>query len=540
MRQTKNMLALLRFNLRADWVKLLTWLLAILILVLVVGFKFNTIYGTATALQTITVTLKSASMVALLGAFDLPTNPTVAQVFGSEMLLFTSFVIIAMNLTIGIAKTRGDEDLGLTEIIRSRAVGPQSPLISTAGELVLLNSTLTLLMAGGLTIAKVPGASIAGNWLFSLGLGLTGLAFGMMGLLVAQLTSNHTSATILSYALFLVSYLARMITDISNPDMTWWSPLGWLEKTQPLIQNHWWALLPMMGMAGLCFLVATWLLTRRDLGSGLLATRPGRRTASRFLTSPLALIWRLNRTLIACWIIGTIVLGATYGSIFNSIGDVLKSNPTVQTVFGATATHSANHAIIVNYTAIILLVIAALACIPAIQLVLSLRRHEQSGNLELIYAHQTSRTTGYYSTILSGIIVGLLTYWAGTCGLILTGNQTLTATREQITRPEFGQAIVIGIPIVLGFTALASLLVGALPQLVHLSWVLLGYGFVTIYLGALLKLPDWAKKLTPFGWQPKVPVSNLNQSVLWLTLAGTVGLIILGGLAYQRRDLQVN
>ncbi|WP_279403755.1 hypothetical protein [Secundilactobacillus kimchicus] len=230
MRQTKNMLALLRFNLRADWVKLLTWLLAILILVLVVGFKFNTIYGTATALQTITVTLKSASMVALLGAFDLPTNPTVAQVFGSEMLLFTSFVIIAMNLTIGIAKTRGDEDLGLTEIIRSRAVGPQSPLISTAGELVLLNSTLTLLMAGGLTIAKVPGASIAGNWLFSLGLGLTGLAFGMMGLLVAQLTSNHTSATILSYALFLVSYLARMITDISNPDMTWWSPLGWLEK----------------------------------------------------------------------------------------------------------------------------------------------------------------------------------------------------------------------------------------------------------------------------------------------------------------------
>ncbi|WP_288527836.1 ABC transporter permease [uncultured Secundilactobacillus sp.] len=540
MRQTKHTVALLRFNLRADWAKLLTWLLAILVLVLAVGFKFDTIYGSETALQTITVTLKSASMVVLLGAFDLPVAPTVAQVFGSEMLLFTSFVIIAMNLTIGITKTRGDEDLGLTELIRSRDVGPQSPLLSTATELILLNSVLTLLMASGLSIAKIPGASSAGNWIFSLGLGLTGLAFGMMGLLVAQLTSNHTSATILAYTLFLVSYLIRMVTDTTDPDLTWWSPLGWLEKTQPAIQNNWWALLPMVVMAGLCYLVATELLAHRDLGRGLLATRPGRRTASRFLNSPFTLIWRLNRTLIACWLVGSVILGATYGSIFNSIGDVLKSNPTVQKVFGVTAVHSANHAIIVNYTAIILLIIAALACLPAIQLVLHLKRDEQSGTLELIYAHQTSRLTGYYSTILSGMIVGLITYWAGVCGLILTGNQSLSAVKEQVTQSEFGQALLVGVPIVLGFTALASLLVGGLPKLVSLSWVILGYGFVTIYLGALLKLPDWAKQLTPFDWQPKVPISNLNQSAFWLAIAGAIGLVIFGELFYQRRDLQLN
>lgn len=531
---------LLRFNLRADWAKIAIWLICIAGLVLAVGFKFDSIYGSDSALATIKVTLNSASMVALLGAFDLPTQPTVAQVFGSEMLIFTSFVVIAMNFALGIAKTRGEEDRGMTEMLRARAIGRQSALASAAFELLIVNGLMTLILGGGLMLADIPGASVAGDWALSLGLGLNGLAFGMVGLLVAQLANNHSSATIFAYMLFLAAYIVRMMTDVANPDYSWWSPLGWLEKTQPYIDNNWWALLPMIVLAGASWLLAVGLVSRRDLGSGLIATHPGKRRASAFLGSPLALIWRLNRTMIICWLIGSAVLGATYGSIFSSIGDVMKSNPTIQTVFGSAAVHSANHMVILNYTAIILLVIAALATIPAIQLATSLKRDERRGWLELMYAHQVSRTNIYFSGVMTAISVGLLTFWAGACGLILTGNATLSHVAERVGQPEFWHAMVVGIPIVVLLTAVALLLTGLLPKLTVLAWLVLGYGFLSVYMGALLKLPDWAKQLTPFDWQPKVPVSQLDWGAFWLTLGAAVILIVVGWIGYQKRDLQVD
>ena len=85
----------------------------------------------------------------------------------------------------------------------------------------------------------MPGATTSGNWLIGLGLGTTGLLFGTVGVLTAQLTDHAASATGLAYALFGISYLARMITDVQHPQSTWWSPLGWIEKLSPYQHPNW-------------------------------------------------------------------------------------------------------------------------------------------------------------------------------------------------------------------------------------------------------------------------------------------------------------
>ncbi len=104
------------------------------------------------------------------------------------------------------------------------------------------------------------------------------------------------------------------------------------------------------------------------------------------LTGPMSLVWRLHRVSIVFWSIGLLILGVTYGSIFNTIGDILKSNPTMQTVFGKGAVDAANHQILLNFLSIIVIVCIGLAVIPTVQIMNSLKSDQEKGYLENIYA----------------------------------------------------------------------------------------------------------------------------------------------------------
>ena len=60
----------------------------------------------------------------------------------------------------------------------------------------------------------------------------------MVGLLMAQVFDNARSATIASYMILGVMYVARMFTDLKNPAQTWWVPLGWIEKIEAFHDNN--------------------------------------------------------------------------------------------------------------------------------------------------------------------------------------------------------------------------------------------------------------------------------------------------------------
>ena len=186
-------------------------------------------------------------------------------------------------------------------------------------------------------------------------------------------------------------YITRMSTDVSDPRQTWWIPFGWIEKMSIYQNNDWRPLLWMFLFGLICAALAATLNWRRDLGAGFLATRQGRRTASPFLAGPATLLWRESRMVLLAWTVGNLVLGAAYGSIFNTIGDLAKSNPMIKQLLGASALAAANRVIVKNFIAVLAIVIVVVALIPAVQTMLKLVSDENKGYLHQLYATATSR-----------------------------------------------------------------------------------------------------------------------------------------------------
>ena len=531
---------LVRLNLRRDRFRILMWILILAALMASVAWKFEGIYGTPTEINAIKGTLASPGIVAMFGAFSFSGKVTTAEIFANEMLLFMGLIQVVMNLALSVHATRAEEDLGITELVRAHAVGTLAPLSAAAIELVLVNGLLGLLYGAGLTAANMPGATTQGNWLIGIGLAATGLLFGMLGLITAQVADHSSSATGLAYTLFGLSYLARMVTDVQHPKLTWWSPLGWVEKLAPYNDPTWQPVWLSLGLAFILLAIAFWANSHRDLGAGAITTRPGRKQASVFLRGPISLIWRRQRNVLVGWLVGIIIFGAAYGTVFNTIGDILKTNPTMQQVFGATMVHEANHSILVSFTALLAVVMAAVSVIPGMQLILKLHTDETRGWLEALYARPLSRTRLLFSYVGTAFVTSTLAYMGGLAGIVVMGDASLTHIKDGISASEFWQAVAAQLPEIWVFLALSVLLVGCWPRLKSLSWAYLALGFVSVYMGSLLKLPGWVKNLTPAGWMPRVPIHDVNWTTFSWMIGLALALVLIGWFGYRRRDLHMS
>lgn len=525
---------LIRLNLKRDWTKILIWTVTLAALLTAIAAKFDGIYSTQKAIDSIVTTLKTPAMVSLFGAFTAKAPYTTAKIFATEMVVFMAIIMVIMNIMLAVATTRGEEDDGLLELVRAHAVGRLAPLSAGVAELTGLNLILGVLYGLGLQLSGMPGADVAGNWLIGFGLAAMGWLFGMLTLLVAQLADNASETTMLSYAIFGVMYIARMSTDVSDPRQTWWIPFGWIEKMSIYQKNDWRPLLWMFLFGLICAALAATLNWRRDLGAGFLATRQGRRTASPFLAGPATLLWRESRMVLLAWTVGNLVLGAAYGSIFNTIGDLAKSNPMIKQLLGASALAAANRVIVKNFIAVLAIVIVVVALIPAVQTMLKLVSDENKGYLHQLYATATSRWHVWASYTVFALVEAVLVFMAGLVGMYVTG---LTVMTDPIKWSIYWQVFLAYVPAMLVMVAAASLLAGWLPKWRYLAWVWVLYGFFSLYLGSLIKLPVWAKKFTPLGFVNKVPIKAIDWSTSWWLLAITVLILVLASIGYRRRDL---
>ncbi|WP_204123022.1 ABC transporter permease [Lacticaseibacillus mingshuiensis] len=535
--KAQNTLALTKLNLRHDWLKIVLWILGLAGLMAVAAAKFGGIYGTQKAMNTIAETLRTPAMVSLLGPFTATKPYTTAMIYGSEMMVFMGLFAAMMNLYFAVHATRAQEDTGTSELLLAHAVGRQSPLLAAIAELAIINVAAGVIEALGLQAANMPGADAAGNWLFGLGLAAFGFMFGTFALLFSQVVSNARSATILSYSWLGILFVARMGTDIQDPDLTWWTIFGWIEKMELYTNNVWTPLALMLGMSVIVLAVTIALAASRDIGAGLITPRAGRARASRFLQGPLSLLARLERTSTWIWLIGMFLLGVSYGSIFGTVGDLAKANPTLSKLLGGAGTDAANKAIILAMANKLAIIFVVVATIPALLTILRLNNDEKKGYLELQHAAPISRLRLFASFAGHGLVVGSLSFLLALVGMVVAGASSATVT---ISAARYLRGFVGFWPALLVVCGIGALLVGLLPRLQSLVWILPIYGVISLYLGPLLDFPTWATRLTPYGWVNEVPVKAIQWApVGWMTALACV-LFVLGYLAYRRRDLTMN
>jgi len=279
--------------------------------------------------------------------------------------------------------------------------------------------------------------------------------------------------------------------------------------------------------------IAALLAARRDLGTGLLPDRPGPATASAWLRSPLAIVWRQQRAGLAGWAVGALVAGAAFGSIAGNIGSLLGSGTGLRS---AVARLGGQSGLTDAYLAATMGIMGLVAAGYAISVVLRLRSDETAGRADPVLAAAVGRVrwaAGSLTVAAAGAAVVLAATGLG-AGISygLRGGDTGTQL------PRLLGAALAQWPAVLAVTAVAVAVFGLLPgSSVAVGWTALGAAAVVTLLGPTLRLAQWIQDISPFTHVPKLPGGTVSAAALaWLCVAAlALGAAGLAGL--RRRDI---
>jgi len=519
---------LVRLGLRLDRVRLVLWIVAIPAITYATASAFRELYPTVESRLALPLTLANApALVALTGPpFDLSSIGGLTAWrsggFGAVLLAMMGFLTVNRH-------TRAEEEAGRLELIGSGSVGRFAPLaaaLSTAFGASLIVGALVCL--GLVSLGEPAMGSIA------LGLAFAGAGcmFAAVAATTAQLTAGARAAAGMTASLIGVSFLLRAIGDSSGPQwLSWLSPIGWTQQVRPFSGERWWV----FGlMAGFCIVfvgISFALLTRRDLGSGLLPARPGPASAPD-LDSALKLAWRLHRGVIASWVTAVAMMGATFGTIAESIGSLLDDNPQLKAIFEAMG---GEQNLTDAFFASIMGVVGLLAGAYAIQATLRIRSEEVNLRAEPVLATKVTRVRWVAGHLVFAALGScLLTIAAGVGAGLVHGLRT-SSVSGSLTKLIAGGAVQL--PAVFVLVGLTLLLIGFVPRWAAAAWGALVVSLVLKQLGPILQLDQVVLDLSPFTHVPQIPGQPFSWAPLLILTAVATAMSAAGVLGFRNRDI---
>jgi ABC-2 type transport system permease protein len=517
--------ALVRFALRRDRIRIGVWLVSIALLVLVTAASTVALYPTQESLD-VAAAVATDNPAAL--AFNGP--PVALNTVGGQVTFqLTSFglvVIGLMCLLMVVRLTRSEEEAGRLEMIGSMAIGRNAPLaaaVVVVGAMAIAAGALTTvaLLAQGLEAA---GSIALGASFTSLGLIFVGVAG-----VTAQITENPRVASGIAGGVLGLAFVIRAIGDVGDGTASWFSPIGLVQKARPFGGEVWWPLLLALLVAAALIGGAAWLATHRDFGAGLIAPRPGPPSAGRSFDRPLGLALRLQRPAVLWWALAVLIVGATYGSIANSIEEFVADNQAMADMLASAGGSS----IVDSYLSTSLMILALVAACAALQCSLRVRSEETDGRADAILATPTSRSAWLQSYVVTAFVGSALVMVAGALGL---GAAYGVVIGDLGQAPRLMAASLLYVPAIWLIASVAIALFGLVPRAAQAAWAGIALAFVIAMFGTLLDLPQWALDLSPFQHVPQAPaaaVSALPIVVLSLLAVAVTGA---GFLGFARRD----
>lgn len=458
----------------------------------------------------------------------------------SESLVFM-LLFPALFSAMGVVRhTRQNEEFGRSELVGAAAVGQYASL-GAALLVVFGANVVTALLTGFALMAH--NLDTAGSFAVGAALGGVGLAFAGIAALTAQISTSARTANALAGAVLGLAFLVRGLGDALGPLsadkltadvhwISWLSPLGWCQQIFPYGSNNWWALALPAGFFGVLALIAFRMASHRDIGSGVLAPKPGLGQANKRLFSPLGLAWRLQRISFWGWFGGVLVMGLTMGAVADQVDQLLAASPSVETALKALGTGD----LLDVYLSLVMSLMAIIATGFIAQTLLRLRAEELEGRAENILATATPRARWLLGYVIVALLGGLAIIIATGIGTALVyGIITHTLT---IKLGDLFAASLLQYAAMAAVGGIATLLVASVPRFsTTLVWSLLGSCMLVTYVGLMLKLPDWVMRLSPFQHIPAIG-EPIPLSLLFVLAGITVGAIGLAALRFQHRDMR--
>lgn len=463
----------------------------------------------------------------LLGPLrDTSSTGTIALWRIGMFALLISAILAAATIT---RTLRGPESAGRTELLRAGAVGPAAPVAAatiTAATATAAASTLTALAAAAVGVPTIAAA------LLGVQVSAAGLAGIAIAVIIDQIVTTTRTAVAASSAILVAAYIIRGIGDAapSWSWLTWTSPLGWAEHTDPLATGS-------LAPPALCLALflsavaaATIIARRRDLGAGLIAPRPGPPTARW----PITVTARTMGPALTPWLTATfaycLLVGVLTHSVQALIGQSQTTNDLIQQLGGASP-----HATIDLVAALINTVLgfaAIAATAAAISVVSLLRTDDRTGRTDILLATAVTPRTRLLSAALTAATAAALVLALAAAGLwtgaTLTGTP-LSAGHLVITAA--GQ-----LPPTLTVAAIAATAYSLTPPLIALGWTALAIDLLLGPLAPLIAAPHWLTTIAPRAHIPATidqPPPLAPTTILLLT---TTLRISTAALTINRRD----
>jgi len=517
---------LVRLVLRRDRVRIAVWILGMALLVIFTAVGVKSLFPTQKSID-----LAAAAMQHIPGAIAFNGPALGLDTLGGQVAFqvgaFGMVAVGLMSLFMMGRLTRGDEEAGRLELVRSLPVGIHAPMLAALITVTAMNAAVGILSSAGLVAEGLP---TAGSLVLGASFCVVGLFFGGVALVAAQVTENTRVAYGVSGALIGLAYVLRIIGDIGDGTVSWFSPIGMAQKARPYASERWWPLLPLLLAAVILVAVAFRLAAIRDHGSGLIAPRPGRATAPAILGHPLGLALRLQRGNLMGWAAGVLVAGIAFGWIAPTIDSFVKANKALVEVMARAGTGSLTN----TYFATSLRLMALVATGFAIQAALRLRSEESALRAEPVLATPVSRwrwAASHLAIALAGSVVLLAA--AG----VATGVSYGLAGGPWNSVPRLLGAALVYAPAMWLVAGFAAIVFGVVPRLVDVAWAVLGGCFVIGLLGDVLRLPGWIVKLSPFERTPALPAADLTVLPLAVLTLIAAALLVGGLVGLRRRDI---
>lgn len=519
---------LIRLILRRDRFILPLWIVFLTLIPVSYVSSFNELFPTAASRRQYA---DNAGFITLYGVLP----DTSLGEFVTWRVGFVPVLVGLISILTVIRHTRVEEESGRRELLGSTVVGRHAGLAAALATTLGANLLLGALLAVGMHSQDL---AWAGSVAIGAEFALSGGVFAAVGAVAAQLTASAGTARGIALGALGTSYALRAAGDTSaHTDgplgwLTWLTPIGWVQKIHPYGANRWSVGLLALVVAAALVGVAIALSARRDVGSGLLPARPGPAAGASYLSTPLALAWRLHRGLLAAWVIAFALLGVLFGGVAKGVGDMMRDDSATREFF---ARIGGKAGLIDSYFVGVLTIAGLIAAAYAVQATLRLRAEETSGRAEPVLATATGRlrwATSHLVFALLGPAVALLA--AGVAAGLAYG-AAVHDVGHQVVR--LAGAALIQLPAVWVLAGIAIALFGLFPRLSAAAWagptvcLLLGIA------GAAVQLDQWVLDLSPFAHLPSLPGGGLHVLPITVLILLAAALSTAGLNALLRRDL---
>ncbi len=520
---------LARLALRRDRYFLPAWLYILTAVIASTAYSFKGLYPTGPERAALAASLRgNPSMTALAG-----------PVFGDSLGALTMWKVglaaavgaALMGIFTVIRHTRADEEAGRLELVGSTVLGRQAALAASLVVAFGACLALAVLIAAAMILLGFPtGGALA----LGAAIGLTGAVFASVAAVTAQLSDSARASRGIAGGVLGLAYLLRTVGDAGSglSWLTWASPVGWAELLRPFADERWWvAVLSLVACVALTA-AACLLAARRDLGAGLLPSRPGRARAPGWLRSPSALAWQLQRASLLWWTFGFAVTGAVLGASAQGIGAALNSAQARDFITRL----GGRGGLIDAYFAALILMLGVTAAAYGMAAALRPRTEESEQRAELVLATPTGRirwVAGHLVIAAAGpvVLLGAAGLTAGLAYGLRTGD-----VGSQL--PRLLGAALAQVPATWLMAGVAVAATGLAPRMAaSAGWAALGVIALLTLVGPTLRLPQWVMDISPFTHLPRLPGGSFTTAPL-VWLAGVALMLVAAGLAgLRRRDL---